>query len=100
MLSAGPHTHVISRTQLRHHRMFPLLVWTEGPMRWRKIPCISLLAVLLCGCSAYTQASSGQDWLAGYGAVQPAAYNASDDIDARVRQAGAVEPTLHFPARI
>lgn len=69
-------------------------------MRWRKIPCISLLAVLLCGCSAYTQASSGQDWLAGYGTVQPAVSNATDDIDARVRQAGAVEPGLRFPARI
>ena len=67
-------------------------------MRWRTIPYVSLFGVLLCGCSAYTQASSGQDWLAGYGTARPA--GTADDIDARVRQAGAVEPTLHFPARI
>ena len=67
-------------------------------MRWRKIPYISLLGALLCGCSAYTQTISGQDWLSGYPTVRQA--SGPDDIDARVRQAGAVEPTLHFPARI
>jgi hypothetical protein len=69
-------------------------------MRWQKIPYISLVALLLCGCSAYTQATSGQDWLAGYGTARPAASSSPDDIDSRVRQAGAIEPTLHFPARI
>jgi len=67
-------------------------------MRWHKIPTITLLGSLLCGCSAYTQTTSGQDWLSGYSPVQVA--TGPDDIDARVRQAGAIEPTLHFPARI
>lgn len=66
-------------------------------MHWRKIPHIGLLSLLLCGCSAYTQTTSGQDWLRPY---QTTPATGPDDIDAKVRQAGAVEPTLRFPARI
>jgi len=66
-------------------------------MRWRNIPKIGFLSLLLCGCSTLTQTTSGQDWLRQYQAM-PA--TGSDDIDAKVRQAGAVEPTLRFPARI
>jgi hypothetical protein len=70
-------------------------------MRWRIISPIFLLTVLLCGCNAYTQTTSGSDWLAGYPPSQGGhAGNTSDDIEARVRQAGAIEPTLRFPARI
>ena len=70
-------------------------------MRWRTISPICLLTLLLYGCDAYTQTTSGHDWLAGYPSSQQThASNASDDIDDRVRQAGAVEPTLRFPARI
>jgi hypothetical protein len=70
-------------------------------MRWRMISPICLLTLLLSGCSAYTQMTSGSDWLAGYPSAQAGQANtASDDIDARVRQAGAIEPNLRFPARI
>lgn len=68
-------------------------------MRLRVISPL-FLTLLLCGCSAYTQATSGSDWLAGYPSQASHSGAASDDIDARVRQAGAIEPTLHFPARI
>ena len=53
--------------------------------------------IALAGCSAYTQTTSGQDWLAAYPPGPPAK---GGDIDARVRAAAAVEPTLRFPARI
>jgi len=70
-------------------------------MRWRIIAPICLIPLLLCGCHAYTQTSSANDWLAGYSSSQPGhAGNAPDDIDARVREAGAIEPNLRFPARI
>jgi hypothetical protein len=73
----------------------------EGTVRWRTISPICLLTLLLCGCDAHTQTTSGSDWLAGYPSSQGGhASNASDDIDARVRQAGAIEPTLRFPAQI
>lgn len=57
-------------------------------------------AAALAGCSAYTQTTSGRDWLAAYPPAPAAARAGGDDIDARVRQAAAVEPTLRFPARI
>ncbi len=70
-------------------------------MRWRIISPICLLALLLYGCNAFTQTTSGSDWLAGYSSSQGShASNASEDIGARVRQAGAIEPNLRFPARI
>jgi hypothetical protein len=68
-------------------------------MHWRKLSAVCLAAITLCGCSAYTQTTSGRDWLSAYQA-SPVNENTSDDIDARVRQAGAVEPMLRFPARI
>ncbi len=51
---------------------------------------------LLAACSVTTQTTSGRDWLAGYQkGTAPAG-----DIDAEVRKAAGVEPTLRFPARI
>jgi hypothetical protein len=70
-------------------------------MYWCKLSPICLVAIVLCGCSAYTQTTSGRGWLDAYQS-SPANQvgNGPDDIDARVRQAGAVEPMLRFPARI
>ncbi|HEX4270716.1 MAG TPA: hypothetical protein VHZ32_04985 [Rhizomicrobium sp.] len=69
-------------------------------MRCRTILSLSITGLLLCGCSTYTQTTSGQDWLAAYRAAPARQGAAPDDIDTRVRLAGAIEPTLRFPARI
>jgi len=58
---------------------------------------VILLAVLLAGCSYSTQTTSGRDYLA---AVQLPPAQAANDIDAQIRAAADVEPTLRFPARI
>ena len=67
-------------------------------MRKSSVIVIAVFAAALAGCSAYTQTSSGQDWLAAY--PPAAAHAGGGDIDARVRAVAAVEPTLRFPARI
>ncbi len=56
-------------------------------------------ASMLGAHSVTTQTTSGQDWLAAYstGGQAPAA---AGDIEAQVRAAANVEPTLRFPARI
>jgi hypothetical protein len=53
---------------------------------------------MLSACGFTTQTGSGKQWLAS---DPPLATNAAaGDIDAEVRAAAAVEPTLRFPARV
>ncbi|HEY2071885.1 MAG TPA: hypothetical protein VGG48_20160 [Rhizomicrobium sp.] len=66
-------------------------------MRALRTTTIIAVLLVLAGCGYNTQTTSGHDWLA----AEPAPKGLpTTDIDARVRQAAAVEPTLRFPARI
>lgn len=58
---------------------------------------VCLAAISLCACSAHTQLTSGHDYLARYA---PTKSHVSSSIDQDVRNIAAVEPNLHFPARI
>ncbi len=57
----------------------------------------------LAGCAYGTQTTSGADFLAGYDDPAYAAgagTDAAQALDAEIRAIAAVEPSLHFPARI
>lgn len=74
----------------------------EGTMRTQSI--ITLVTVIgfasiLGACNVTTQTTSGKDWLAAYPKAGQAQATGGD-IDAQVRAAANVEPTLRFPARI
>jgi hypothetical protein len=71
----------------------------EGNVRKSYLVVLCLAAMALAGCDYQTQTSSGKDWLAAYPATA-SGKSGGGDIDARVRAAAAVEPTLRFPARI
>lgn len=60
---------------------------------------MSMLAMLFTSCTTTTQMTSGSDYLSRY---SPATLSAStsNSINAEIREIAAVEPDLHFPARI
>lgn len=59
------------------------------------------IAVFLNGCGTTTQTTSGQSYLDKYKNIETAENSATGgNINAKIRQAAAVEPTLQFPARI
>jgi hypothetical protein len=64
----------------------------------RKWLCAAAM-VLLAGCTTTTQTTSGRTYLGAY-EPQPIVAGAATDIDQRVREVAAVEPTLRFPARL
>jgi hypothetical protein len=67
-------------------------------MRFSRLAVLSSL-LLLAACEATTQTTSGRDWLAA--TPKPKTVDLSPgNIDAAVRDAANVEPTLRFPARI
>lgn len=62
---------------------------------------IAVAALALTACSAHVQTSSGADYLARYSQYEPAVPGSPEsDTDAAIREIAAVEPELHFPARI
>ncbi|MGD0191168.1 MAG: hypothetical protein ABSD74_10545 [Rhizomicrobium sp.] len=67
-------------------------------MRISRLAILSSL-LLLAACETTTQTTSGRDWLAA--SPKPKTVDLSPgNIDAAVRDAANVEPTLRFPARI
>ncbi|MEM7765702.1 MAG: hypothetical protein AAF290_16675 [Pseudomonadota bacterium] len=58
------------------------------------------LVLLLVGCSATTQTTSGRDYLSKYDRVPAASTERAGSINDAIRDAAAVEPVLRFPARI
>jgi hypothetical protein len=73
----------------------------------RSILGAAAVAILLSACAVDTQLSSGASYLEGYdryvaqsGAAGAAKGEAAKSLNAKVREAAAVEPHLRFPARI
>ncbi|WP_353572473.1 hypothetical protein [Candidatus Albibeggiatoa sp. nov. BB20] len=64
---------------------------------------LSLLCGCLIACTYNVQTTSGQEYLSKYPSqaeYQQKSQNQFQDIDAKVLEVAAVEPQLHFPARI
>lgn len=57
-----------------------------------------LSGLLLSGCAHTTQMTSGQDYLSKYSPTT--SFQNTGDINNQVRNIAAIEPNLHFPARI
>ncbi|VAV90804.1 hypothetical protein MNBD_ALPHA06-659 [hydrothermal vent metagenome] len=62
----------------------------------------AVASLVILGCSATTQTTSGKDYLARYSpnSVKQIQQQPGNSIDQQVRQIAAVEPDLRFPARI
>jgi len=73
-------------------------------MRLHRLWMVGIAALALSACATTTQYTSGQDYLARYNSNSANSgqtkLNSNPAIDAEIREIAAIEPNLHFPARI